>query len=105
MLRIKSAKQIRFSINVVQNFSYLYTDNFFKQYIASMLKAVFFDPQIVSLFSLLRLRLCTDCVMDLNKWSEMIIFEPILTTFESSVIYRGSWGSSVNWLKRWIKPP
>jgi len=29
----------------------------------------------------------------------MIIFESILTTFESSIIFGGSWGSIENWLK------
>jgi hypothetical protein len=35
----------------------------------------------------------------------MIIFESILTSFKLSIIIRGSWGGSVNWLKPEIKPP
>jgi len=31
--------------------------------------------------------------MDLDQRSEMIIFESILTTFESSSIFGGSWDS------------
>jgi len=32
------------------------------------------------------------------------IFESILTTFKSSIVLRGSWGSNVNWLKPEINP-
>jgi hypothetical protein len=35
----------------------------------------------------------------------MIIFELILTTFKSSGIFGGSWGSSINWLEPKIEPP
>jgi len=35
----------------------------------------------------------------------MIIFELILTTFKSSVVFRGSWGSCVYWLKTKIDSP
>jgi len=35
----------------------------------------------------------------------MIIFESILTTFISSIIFRGTWGSSVNRLEPKIEPP
>jgi len=35
----------------------------------------------------------------------MIIFESIFTTFKSSVIFRGSWGISVNWLKPKTETP
>ncbi len=35
----------------------------------------------------------------------MIIFESILTTFQSSIVYRGSYGSSFNWPKPKIKQP
>jgi len=35
----------------------------------------------------------------------MIIFELILTTIKPSTVFRGSWGSSVNWLEPEIKPP
>ena len=36
---------------------------------------------------------------------EMFIFESILTTFEASVIFSGSQGSSGNWLEPKTKPP
>jgi hypothetical protein len=35
----------------------------------------------------------------------MIIFGLILTTFELSIIFRGSWDSIENWLKPKTKPP
>jgi len=35
----------------------------------------------------------------------VIICESFLTTFKSSVVYRGSWGRTVNWLKTKIEPP
>jgi hypothetical protein len=35
----------------------------------------------------------------------MTIFVLILTTFESSCIIRGSWGSIENWLEPKTKPP
>jgi len=35
----------------------------------------------------------------------MIIFGSILTIFESSNIFGGSWGSNENWLKPKTKPP
>jgi hypothetical protein len=35
----------------------------------------------------------------------MIIFELILTTFETSFNFRGSWGSIKNWFELKIKPP
>jgi len=35
----------------------------------------------------------------------MIIFGSILTTFESSIIFGGSWGSIEYWLKPKTKPP
>ncbi len=35
----------------------------------------------------------------------MIIFESVLTTCKSSVVFRGSWYSSVNWVESEIKPP
>ena len=47
----------------------------------------------------------TECVTDLDLQREMIIFKSILTTFEASVIFRGSWGSIENWLKPKTKPP
>ena len=34
----------------------------------------------------------TECVMDLDQRSEMIVFKSLLTNFEVSVIFRGSWG-------------
>ncbi len=42
--------------------------------------------------------------MDLDKLSEMINFELNLTTFKLSIVFRGSWGSSVNWLESEIEP-
>jgi len=36
---------------------------------------------------------------------EIIIFGWILTTFESSIIFGGSWGSIENWLEPKTKPP
>jgi hypothetical protein len=35
----------------------------------------------------------------------MIIFDSILTTFKLSIIFRGNWGSSDNWLEPKIEPP
>ncbi len=35
----------------------------------------------------------------------MIIFESILTTFEASFIFRGSWGICKNWPELKIEPP
>ena len=46
----------------------------------------------------------SECVTDLDQLSEMIIFESISTTFEESVIFGGSWGSSKNWLEPYTKP-
>ena len=37
--------------------------------------------------------------------SDMIIFESILTPFEASVIFGGSWGSSGIWREPKTKPP
>ncbi len=34
----------------------------------------------------------------------MIVFESILTTFQSSIIFRGSWGNSENWFEPKIGP-
>jgi hypothetical protein len=34
----------------------------------------------------------------------MIIFESILITFKLSVVLRGTWDSSVNWLEPKIEP-
>ena len=41
----------------------------------------------------------TECVMNLDLESELLIFEPILTTFKPSIVFRGSWGSIENWLE------
>jgi len=41
----------------------------------------------------------TECVTDLDKWNEMIIFGLIFTIFELSSIFGGRWGSLENWLK------
>jgi len=35
----------------------------------------------------------------------MIIFESIVTTFELSSVFRGSWGNIENWLESKNKPP
>jgi len=35
----------------------------------------------------------------------MIIFGLLLTTFQSSSIFEGSWGSIENWLEPETKPP
>jgi len=35
----------------------------------------------------------------------MIIFELLLTIFEANFIFRGSWGSTENWLEPKTKPP
>jgi hypothetical protein len=44
----------------------------------------------------------TERVTDLDY---VIMFESILTTFKLSVILRGNWGRSVNWLEPKIEPP
>ncbi len=36
---------------------------------------------------------------DFDQGSKMIIFVSILATFKASVVFRGRWGSSKNWLK------
>ena len=41
-------------------------------------------------------------VTDLGLWSQMIIFDVLLTTFESCIFFWGS--SSKNWLKPSLKP-
>jgi len=38
-------------------------------------------------------------VTELDYQTEMIIFGSILTTFESSSVFEGSWGSIENWLE------
>jgi len=47
----------------------------------------------------------TECVADLDQHSEMIMFGSILTTFELSSIFGGSWGSIGNWLEPKTNPP
>ncbi len=47
----------------------------------------------------------TECVTDLVKRSEMIILESIFTTFKSSCVFGGSWGSIEYWLELKTKPP
>ncbi len=47
----------------------------------------------------------TECVTDLDQGSDIVIFESILSTFESNVVFRGSCGSSVNWLEPKTEPP
>jgi len=41
----------------------------------------------------------TECCTDLDKQSKMIILGLILTTFKSSSVFGGSWGSIENWLE------
>jgi hypothetical protein len=40
---------------------------------------------------------------DLDQ-SKMIIFEYVMTIFKASIIFRGSWGTSKNWLEHKVKP-
>ena len=48
----------------------------------------------------------TECVTDLiDKQSELLIFESILTTFKLSIIHRGRWDSIENWLEPKTEPP
>jgi len=47
----------------------------------------------------------TECATDFDKQSVTIIFGSILTTFQSSIIFAGSWGSIENWLEPKTKPP
>jgi hypothetical protein len=42
---------------------------------------------------------------DLDPGSKIIIFESILTTFIASIIFKGGYGGSINWLKLKIEPP
>ncbi len=42
---------------------------------------------------------------DLDQVSEMIIFESVLTTFITSIIFRGRWDSSENKLELKIDSP
>ena len=49
------------------------------------------------LFSYMNSSQPTECVTDLDYQSKMIIFESVLTTFESSVILWVSKGCSENW--------
>jgi hypothetical protein len=42
---------------------------------------------------------------DLDRFSEPIILESILTPFDVSFIFLGSWGSIGNWLEPKIEPP
>jgi hypothetical protein len=46
----------------------------------------------------------TERVTDLDYRSKMIIFGLILTTFELSSIFGGSWSTIENWLQPKIKP-
>jgi len=41
----------------------------------------------------------TECGTDVDEQSEMIVFESILTTFELSIVFKGSWGTSEYWLE------
>ncbi len=51
------------------------------------------------------MKLTPECVMDLDERRETIIFGSILTTFESSIIFGGSWSSIENWLEPKTEPP
>ncbi len=42
---------------------------------------------------------------DSYQGTEMIIFESILTTFISMIVFKDLWGSSKNWLELKIEPP
>ncbi len=44
------------------------------------------------------------CFISLDWGIEMIIFQSILTTFTASVIFRGRWKSSKNWIELKIVP-
>ena len=46
----------------------------------------------------------TECVTDLDLQNEIIIFQSLLTTFETSFIVRGSWNCSKDWLEPKTKP-
>ena len=48
-------------------------------------------------------RVCQGLRLNLNKMSEMITFESLLTTYEVSSIFRDRLGSSKNWLEPKIK--
>jgi hypothetical protein len=47
----------------------------------------------------------TERVTDLDHQIKMTFFEPNLTSFESSIILKGSWGSIENQLEPKSKPP
>ena len=59
----------------------------------------------------IRISLQATCVKNYSLFhrfrhgSEMIIFESILNTFITRVVFRGGWGSSENWLELKIEPP
>jgi hypothetical protein len=44
-------------------------------------------------------------LQQLDHGSEIIIFKSILTTFIASIVSRGDWGRSKNWLKLKTRPP
>ncbi len=47
----------------------------------------------------------TECVTELDEQTEKNIFGSILTTFEISSIFGGSWSSIENWLQPKTRPP
>ncbi len=62
--------------------------------------SIFLFPSfIVITFIRLNCRCSTVCSTDLDQGCEMIIFESILTTFIVSIVFRGLWANSKNWLE------
>ncbi len=47
----------------------------------------------------------TVCFIDLDNCSDMIIFEPFLTIFATSIKFCGNFGSCTNWLELQIESP
>jgi len=50
-------------------------------------------------------RILAECVTDLDKQSDLLIVQSILTSFKQSIIFGGSWGSTENWLEPKTEPP
>jgi len=66
------------------------------------MRAYFWSPY---LWHITRSTCTTECVTDLDSCSQMIIFQSIMTFFELSIIFIGSWGCCVNWLEPKIYLP